>query len=439
LAAAGQWERAEKIFREHRTAASQRTYEHLLEAYARAGVWQGALALAGEMEARGCTLNAHVYRWLIASCNPRKKWRKALEILGDMRGKMLRPGGGVVGQAVRVFRGFRGSWRRALWLAGLLENDKEKSKAPPASDDPAYGHDDSAYPAYAEPSAEIEGELEGWGLSSSWSVSPFPEMETLRRGVQEAIHSGDTSGARWVYHSLLALCDAEGAWSPAYDLFNQMRTLGVRASAETYDRLIAACARAGRPDAVMSALQKMREDRLRITPKMYSGVVAAYAKRGNWEGATLMLTRLREKGVPAEISGYNAAMQALASGFQWRGAIQLLSQLEGAGLYPGYQTYDALISVCEMCGQWEKAMSFYERMERELDDEEFERRSSRRASRALDEVQMMSSVFNTTTMLRAFKGDIPGFQLKGMGERSIETIQREAAQEMQKDDPFWDV
>uniref|UniRef100_A0A7S2TYN4 Pentatricopeptide repeat-containing protein-mitochondrial domain-containing protein n=1 Tax=Lotharella oceanica TaxID=641309 RepID=A0A7S2TYN4_9EUKA len=192
----------------------------------------------------------------------------------------------------------------------------------------------------------------------------------------------------------------------------------------------------------MSALQRMRNERLRITPKMYSGVVAAYARRGNWEGATQMLTRLREKGVPAEISGYNAAMQALASGFQWRGAIQLLSQLESAGLYPGYQTYDSLISVCEMCGQWEKAMAFYERMESELDDEEFERRSSRRASSTLDDVQTLSGILNTTTMLRALKGELPGLQIPGLGEKSIETFQQEAIKNIRGeagDQPFWDL
>lgn len=316
-ARAGVWRLALEVMeaaRERELVPTQVTYNTAISGCARAGEAEMALALLREMPGACLSPDAFSFNAAIAACAAQGLWQQALSLLGEMKSaEGVRPDAYSFSSTITACAKAR-RWAVALRLLELMRLEKMR-------------------PGRVVLNAAIDACAE----AGQWerSLDLLREMQggkgTEGAGDGDGDGDGDSSAVwpdRVSFNSAMKACGNAGKWEEALSLLGEMERAsqghrGARGDYPprppppspdevSYSTAIAACGRAGELGHVVGLLDRMPGQGLTPGAAAFTTAMAACRKGGRPGQVTDLLARMRACGVEPDGVCYGEALWCCA-------------------------------------------------------------------------------------------------------------------------------
>lgn len=233
------------------------------------------------------------------------RWEAALEVLGTMRQKGVRPNEFTYNQAISAC-GNGGAWS---WAVYLLKAMPRVGLTPDVvSHNAAIGA--CARAGQIEVAAVLLREMsEAGGRLAPNAITYNTVLSALAPATMTSRNAaGDAAPAS---------ADAS-RWKLAVGLLEEMREKEIARGPESYAPAVAACVAGDQARAVVKLLRQMRrEDRITPDLESYNAAMAACRRAGEWELAVVLLAEVKEAdGVIADGVTYAEVIEACRKGGQ---------------------------------------------------------------------------------------------------------------------------
>lgn len=242
------------------------------------------------------------------------QWEAALEVLGIMRERGVRPNGFTYNQAISAC-GNGGAWNWAVYLLKAMP----KVGVPP--DVVSYN---AAIGACAR-AGQFEVAVVLLREMSDVEQRLAPNALTYNTVLSALVPA--TSG------SSAASAAAAGAhWKRAVGLLEEMQGKQIALGAASYAPAVAACVAGDQAGVAVKLLRQMRrEDKITPDLEAYNAAMMACRKAGEWELAVVLLEEVKgADGVSADSATYAEAIEACRKGGQSELAADLSKELQEA-------------------------------------------------------------------------------------------------------------
>ncbi|CAJ1392624.1 unnamed protein product [Effrenium voratum] len=243
-------------------------------------------------------------KW-ISACKPRRRWREALLLLADCRGRQLR-GTAVSFSAVVGCCAASTRWREAVMVLAELEGSGLTS-------------------VVARSNALTGLEKSGWP-KAALLLAGFPD-----RGLQTDLIASST---------FVSACEKAAQWSVALQMLFQE---GIEGDVVMRSAAVSACEKASKWH---SAVDIFSQGFANIVS--YSALMRALARSGRWEAALTLLTQA-DRGLQVNIVAMGSCLSGCA-GAGWAAGLELLRGVYGRGLQPSAMLFS-------VSGPWPRSLA----------------------------------------------------------------------------------
>lgn len=262
------------------------------------------------------------YAAAIEVCARCGKWRKALEILDDMRGAGVRPDCRAYSSAMWAFdQG--GQWDKTLEVWREIQKTHQVT------------------PTVAMYSYVIHAYANSWQSEKAISLLQDMQMKRLIPDVQ-----GFTAAIKAYGRS--------GRWENAMYLFMEMKALGVTPTAFTYRTVIVAIGKGGQWRKALSLLREMPGVGLAADVKSYNTVMYMCCRNQQWEKGLELFAEMQVEGVKPNAGIYNMAIWAFGHINNWSKVLDTLKEMRAAGVPPGLSSYNYAILAASVAAGYRK-------------------------------------------------------------------------------------
>ncbi|PKA66427.1 Pentatricopeptide repeat-containing protein [Apostasia shenzhenica] len=147
-------------------------------------------------------------------------------------------------------------------------------------------------------------------------------------------------------------------FNEAFELFGQMKDLGIRPNGIMMVNLLFLCAEAGALDRGRQLHAIIDQQGIKMDVVLATALVDMYAKCGEMEEAFKAFNGAND----ADVCMWNALLNGMAMNGDGREAIELFSEMVAAGIKPNEITFVGLLKACSHSGLVEEGRRFFERM-----------------------------------------------------------------------------
>lgn len=348
----------------------QKAYSIILKAYAEAGELGSSLELLEKMEV-DCPPNMYCYSAVISGCAKAGQWEASFEVLRTMKAKNVEPNVICYGATMDACNK-AGEWERTLKLFDGLIAENKKIDAVLCN---------SAIRACAigrrvDQAIGILRLMQN-KLPSSVTVNIYNSVlhAHARTGqwrkaldvLKEMKESSTVDPDVYSYTALIGSCkvsdtadDTDETYSGptkdqetyiersslAFELLNEMKTIGLQPNVVTYTNLIGVLSNEGHWPQALILLDEMHSDaRLKPTVVTYGAVLSSL--RRNWPRSLELLSLMEEvHNVSPNAFCFNAVLSSLENGRRWKEALVLLESMKERDIVADIQSYNAALGAC---------------------------------------------------------------------------------------------
>ena len=417
-------------------AADSVSFNSAMEACAVSGRWQEGATLLSRMREAGVRPDVCSYGAHLACLRAGGQWRRALEVLEEMRaggaevngGAGVRPDLGCYAVVMSTL-GEAGRWEQALELLRFLQKQGAAGVAAGAG---AAGWDAERLVAEAS-----EG---GAAISSSPAAGPnlvcynaaLNACARAREG-PAALNLLEEMEARGIFDTAsfncaMLACRGMGQWQKATAILERMingeaarrggdgedgdgvngfagppaaaaagaprgvrpRATVPRPNAYSFSACITACGDVGQADVAVGLLRRMPAAGVAPNVVVFNAVIRAVSRGINGPASGVSAVRegwsWADGGVPAARIHPDAELDGGggSGGNSWRRAYGLLVEMRELGLVPEVKSYNSILAVCQRAEAWKGAVEVLEEMKRGKTKRPIGLNPSRRAANADD-------------------------------------------------------
>jgi len=306
---------------------SIRAFTSTISTLTKSGQWQEALQLFASMNKYcGTKSNVYCHNAAMSACRKGKRWKLALDILGNMKRDELHPD--VISYSTAI---------SACEKSGKVDEALSLLKEMKA---------DGMSPDVIIYSATISACEKGGRVDNA--IALLEEMQA------NEVHPDVIT-----YNATISACEKGGASDEAIKLLKQMETERIEPDVISYTAVISACAKGGRHIEALALLNQMKEKRVEPSVITLSAAISACAKDGKYLEALSLLDGMKQLKIEPNVISYSAAISACGKASQWKHGLNLLNDMKTQAVRPDAVTYNAIISACEQSGKWEVSTNLY--------------------------------------------------------------------------------
>ncbi|CAE7563421.1 unnamed protein product [Symbiodinium natans] len=364
---AGEWQAASHLFGEVAQESLQAdviTYSAAVGACERSSNWQQALEYLTGLESASLQADAVLYGAAVSACARAGNWEVALGLLKDVDGKRLSSDVIIFNAAISACE--RGSaWREASNLLATAEEHQVKP------DVISYNATICAYEksGHWEKALALLMALEDAGLQPDAISfnSSISACETVSAWQQALLIWLDV-GARRLEPTVVTLstaisaCEKAAEWRPALTLLDEAEAVLLRPNVVAYNSAISACEKSEQWRRGLLLLKEMRSRRVEADAISYNSAISACEKAAEWQQALQLLADAQGHQIRSDVITFNAAISACGKREQWRLGLRLLEETEKVRLKADVITYTAAMGACEKAAEWQHALALLEDM-----------------------------------------------------------------------------
>lgn len=336
--------------------------------------WALVLGLMSEMRSKGLAPDVFTYSTAITACGKAGQWERALMLLGEMETGQEKLAPDVISiNAAIAACGRAGECDRALELLRRMTSGAPTRLSVGGENLPG----DERYRDTGN------GSKRSWPRPDVWSFNIAMEacakagrwrdgvslLPLLRRaGIRPDIHS---------YAAVFSCLRAGGQWEPAVELLDEIEVgveQGLSPDLGCYGIVLSTLGEAGQWERALALLRRL-QSRTSLPP---TGSVASSpnSAHGGEDTDTGSAADAAEAGVvSASPTGgpnlicFNAALAACAKAGAWLPAITLLHEMEERGVFD-VVSFNSALHACRRQGEWRNAIALLDRMRNSNLDEE---------------------------------------------------------------------
>ncbi|CAI5524129.1 unnamed protein product [Closterium sp. Naga37s-1] len=164
-----------------------------------------------------------------------------------------------------------------------------------------------------------------------------------------------------------ALVDAYGRTGDverAKEAFQRMLQAGIPPDVFSYTALMAAFGRAGLSDRVTETLAAMQRAGVLPNEVTFLTVLDAHGKAGNYEEADATLVAMVTCGYRPPVYSWSCLIDAFGKAGLYGKAAGAFERMQAEGCRPNLITYAAILSACARCEKWEDSLELLYRLQR---------------------------------------------------------------------------
>uniref|UniRef100_A0A7S2H285 RRM domain-containing protein n=1 Tax=Octactis speculum TaxID=3111310 RepID=A0A7S2H285_9STRA len=341
-----QWAKAVQLLGEMRHCGVEPnviTYNATISACQKGGQWKKALDVLEEMRQHNVLPNVITFSAAISACEKSNQWEKSVELLQDMQKHGVEPDVIAFNAAISACEKC-GQWEACLKLI----SDMRKKQMEP---------DLISYSA----------SIRACERNDQWisAVELMNEMLLImhHRGMEKALQlledMLDTMLHReqlpdiTSFNAVIALFSEKAAWrfsAKAVDLLTEMRELGLKLNADTFNPAISVCMNGKQWGEVVKLVDEMAKCGVELDTATYSAAMGAHNAEGQWRTVLRLWEEKAKRELSPNGSEYNAAVSACRKGEKWEMALELLDDMARLGVKLDPLNTHVPHLVCEKCG-----------------------------------------------------------------------------------------
>mmetsp|Transcript_12396 Transcript_12396/g.16884 ORF Transcript_12396/g.16884 Transcript_12396/m.16884 type:complete len:419 (+) Transcript_12396:2-1258(+) len=187
---------------------------------------------------------------------------------------------------------------------------------------------------------------------------------------------------RDVYNHLIVACGSapQPQVERAFEIFYEMRDAGKNVSPNetTFNSLINAACRGGLPSYAFDAFQIMKDMQVRASLRTYNELIHAAGLRGviGMESAFEVYDSMRLQGERPDVVTFSTLISACAKARDAHRAYQVFAEMqESEGCAPNLVVFHTLLVCLGRCGRWQEALQVYK--DQMIDHENYNCRPTR--------------------------------------------------------------
>eukprot|EP00929_Paragymnodinium_shiwhaense_P100768 TRINITY_DN63341_c0_g1_i1.p1 TRINITY_DN63341_c0_g1~~TRINITY_DN63341_c0_g1_i1.p1 ORF type:complete len:884 (+),score=152.69 TRINITY_DN63341_c0_g1_i1:89-2740(+) len=304
----------------------------VVNACAKAGAWEAAIALVQAAEGAGLPASIVAHGAAISACGRAQQWQAAVALLDGLDKFGLRPNRVVCNATLSACE--KGAkWAEALGLFASLPARK-----------------------LTPDTITCNALLSACGEASQWALA----MHLLR--------TTETKLNVISFNAALHALAKDNQWRLTLQLLAEMESLGVRPNVVSYSTAITACTRAEEFDHALALFEDMKSKGIEPNEVTHTAVMRARARcMASPVSVDELLAELsgeRQRGRELGAVAYGAAINACQEAGQWEAAISILEVMRKDMVPPNVVCYGAAAAACEVAGEWRAALQLLEDMER---------------------------------------------------------------------------
>eukprot|EP00977_Amphora_coffeiformis_P028152 scaffold34709_cov189-Amphora_coffeaeformis.AAC.1 len=310
------------------------TYNAVLDAYAKTGMWKKAMKLLQNMPLQGIQPDARSYQAVLYAFKVAGKGKEALWLLEEMKKTGSHPTKYLFSMAIQACER---NWELAL---EILQKQKDSFDKP-----------EHAFCEYCFTSC-----ISVCGKAGQW--------EKALQLLNELIHHPDASVVPTIFcfNAAIIACQNCGQWDEAVRVFELAKKFGLAQNPYLYSTIMSAGARAGKTEEVISMLQELKDNGGKPEMRHYGLAMRVCSISGRWETALDLMEDMRSAHIRPDKPCYYAAMEACVKGGQSVKALDLFEETLLSKIHTSPARYLAAIQMCGKLGELDRAMRFYKQM-----------------------------------------------------------------------------
>mmetsp|Transcript_66780 Transcript_66780/g.159765 ORF Transcript_66780/g.159765 Transcript_66780/m.159765 type:complete len:1049 (-) Transcript_66780:193-3339(-) len=301
------------------------TYNTLIKAYMKWGMYDKASALVKEMRAQGHSPNHVTYNELIHAFvkSENSRWQNQVwQLIGEMKAEGVQPTR-ITCSILLKNLGPHSSERDIMRTMDLIGSMKENM------DEVLLSSVIEACVRIGKPDMVMQ------------------QLESLHASGRVSVNGPHTFGS--LIKAYGHTKDIAGAWR----CWREMRSRHVKPTSITIGCMVEAVASNGDVDGAHELVQQLMEDELcreQVNAVIYCSVLKGYSRSRKMERVWAVWKEMLSHGISPSVVTFNAMIDACARNSNMEAVPGLLSDMKARGLAPNVITYSTMLKGCCMCG-----------------------------------------------------------------------------------------